>query len=134
MEIYKDEYLVCRFNSDLSLLEQKWLETTEDMSIDSFKKLSFKLLELYKKCDANKLLTDGTDFKFSISPELQEWTVKNIISGFIEKGITKYANVVPKDLFANVSAEQMIEEGIDAYPFTVKYFDSLDTAYKWLAE
>ncbi|WP_143090968.1 hypothetical protein [Thermoflexibacter ruber] len=74
---------------------------------------------------------------FTITPDLQEWTVENVFFPTKHKGLQKAAFIVPQEVFDQLiveflSIEQTMEENQNL--FETKYFTSEKEAYLWFSE
>ena len=79
-----------------------------------------------------KSLVDTSQFLMSVSPETQVWVNENIHVRSLQAGIKKFAYLVSKDLFSQVSIEQTMEESNASESFQTKYFENEKEAIDWL--
>lgn len=84
-----------------------------------------------EKMKVRGLLASTLNFQFVISPQVQEWTDKNIFPQYLASGIRKIAYIVPTDFFVNVSIEQLMDEE-KGKEFQVVFFDTREKAIEWL--
>lgn len=131
MEAYKSTFQTIRVYEDLKLLAKEWTTDTEYMSEQKFKEEVEKIAEVAEKYKVEKFHDNTTNFLFPISPELQTWVNESIFTRFIAAGLRKYALIVSKEMIAQLSIEQTMEED-NASNFQVKYFDSPEKASEWL--
>jgi hypothetical protein len=131
MEAYKSAFQTIRVYEDLKLLAKEWTTDTEYMSEQKFKEEVEKIAEVAEKYKVEKFHDNTTNFLFPISPELQTWVNESIFTRFIAAGLKKYALIVSKEMIAQLSIEQTMEED-NASNFQVKYFDSPEKASEWL--
>ncbi len=131
MEVYKSPYQTIRVYEDLKLLAKEWTPDTEYMSEQKFKEEVEKIAEAAEKYKVEKFHDNTTNFLFPISPALQTWVNESIFTRFIAAGLKKYALIVSKEMIAQLSIEQTMEEE-NASNFQVKYFDSPEKASQWL--
>lgn len=131
MEAYKSTFQTIRVYEDLKLLAKEWTTDTEYMSEQKFKEEVEKIAEVAEKYKVEKFHDNTTNFLFPISPELQTWVNESIFTRFIAAGLKKYALIVSKEMIAQLSIEQTMEEE-NASNFQVKYFDSPEKASEWL--
>jgi hypothetical protein len=88
----------------------------------------------YEKIRPESLLSDAREMAFIITPDLQEWIAKTISPRFAGAGIRKIAFILPKDIFAQLGLEQMIEESTtQKSTIDVRYFDDLEKAIYWVS-
>jgi len=131
MEAYKSNFQTIRIYEDLKLLAKEWTPDTEYMSEQKFKEEVEKIAEVAEKYKVEKFHDNTTNFLFPISPELQTWVNESIFTRFIAAGLRKYALIVSKEMIAQLSIEQTMEEE-NASSFQVRYFDSPEKASEWL--
>jgi hypothetical protein len=78
------------------------------------------------------ILADTLQMGFAIPPSLQEWHNNIIFPVFQSVGLQKLAVLVSRDLFVQVSIEQLIDEDKQNVGLKTKYFDSEENAINWL--
>ena len=130
--LHESKFWKFGYNAELDAMEYEWFSTSEDMSTEEYKEEMTKNAEEYKKHGPSKSLIDTRQFLFTITPEVQEWTDKEIFPVFVESGLKKLAFVVSQSLFAQVSVEQMLDEQTASQHFQSQYFDDRDKALAWL--
>jgi len=77
-------------------------------------------------------LVDTQHFLMPVVPETQEWVNAHIHQRSLKAGIKKFAYLVSKDLFSQVSIEQTMEEGNAKEIFDTRYFENESEAMGWL--
>jgi hypothetical protein len=132
MKIYEGEYLFARVDLENQLVRATWQPETEKMKDAEFRQELSNYLEAVKNYKITKSLVDTTNFNMGVMPETQEWVSQNINLPLAEIGITRFAFLVSKDFFAQVSIEQTMDEGEVSKTIDTQYFDNLDAAEKWL--
>lgn len=133
MEVYNSEFQTIYYHADLDLLEAVWKPACEDMSDDDYKNELRKQVELVKKHNVKRELFDTKNFGFPITPDLQEWTDKEIYSAKGELGVNQFALVMSEEEISQLSLEQAMEEG-QAYVFQPKFFTSSEEAKAWFKD
>ncbi len=131
MEVYKSKYLQVAYHREYQLVEMTWLPATQTMNKEDYKHESLNCLDVTLQFSPSKIINNATDLYFPISPELQEWTNQNIFPLSLEKGLTRAAFVVSKEIISQLSIEQIMEEDI-GQKFISKYFDSISEAKEWI--
>lgn len=109
--------------------------TTADMKEDDYKTELSTFLEKCLETRAKSVVGLTQNFEFAISPELQEWTDKNIFAG--HKFLKKCAVLVSEDLIAQLGLEQVLDEDDDSLvsiAFETKFFSKFDDALSWAEE
>lgn len=80
-----------------------------------------------------KVLVNVTDFRFVVAPKTQEWVDEKINAIGINIGIKAVAMLMPKELIAELSVEQTMDEKIGrALP--IKNFSDRRSAINWLVD
>lgn len=103
------------------------------MDEDDYKAAMVFYGNLFENTDFELLLVDTRASTMLITPELQEWTAKEVAPKTIS--LKRMAFVLSSDIFQAVSTQQLMEEdGIaDKYDAPV-YFEQLEEAQYWLFE
>lgn len=130
-ELDKNLFYQLTYDASLELICYTYLEDNEEMTDEDFQHNMSYYAEMALKYQPKRLLVNNKLLKFTVSPELQEWVVKEIAPKTIS--LKKMAFVVASDLFAQVSMQQMMdEEDITQQYDEPKYFDNTDEALAWL--
>lgn len=130
MKIYKSEFLKIE-KPEESFGLYAWLKQTETMTEDEYHAQNGAILEFTKEHSITKHLLDARDFNFPITAEIQERVKERFFAKIIALGEQKVAFLVPEDIFAQVSLEQVMEEETTG-TLTTRYFDDFDDAKAWL--
>ncbi|OQX98616.1 MAG: hypothetical protein B6I24_04850 [Bacteroidetes bacterium 4572_128] len=131
-KIYESQFLNIFYEEDISLMTEIFTEETENITDEKYKKMMLNILECIKKYKPIKLIVDLKNFIFIIVPELQEWQDKNIVPEISKCSAKIAAYIVSKDFFSQMSIEQTVEEEESEKNFTVKYFEDIKKARKWI--
>ena len=132
MQVYKDQYRTVNFEADTGFLHQKWFKATKDMTEEEYKKASVSVPQLAGEYGAKKILINAIDSLFPVSPKLQDWVNENTIPQYLRVGIEKVAILLPKEFFAQVSVEQIVDDSITVAQKKIQYFKNESQARKWL--
>ncbi len=133
-KIYKSQFLNIFYEEDISLMTEIFTEKTENITEKCYKKMMLDILECIKKYKPTKLIVDLKKFMFIIVPKLQEWQDKNIVPEISKCSASIAAYIVSEDFFSQMSIEQTVEEKESKKNFTVKYFEDIKKARKWISE
>jgi hypothetical protein len=109
-----------------------WASATANMKDDEFRKELENYAEVAEKYRPTKSLVDTQNFLFTVVPDTQKWVNENIHQRSLQAGIKKFAYLVSKDLFSQVSIEQTMEEGNAKEVFETCYFADETEALTWL--
>ncbi len=131
MILHQDTYVILTHLPEHNIVITKWLSASCDLTEKLYKSIMLTNAEKIVASKAKKGLLDIVDFDYTISPALQEWTNEVIFPKYIQAGFVKGACVMSKDIFAQFSFEQTMEEKTGQI-FTMKYFDDFETAKDWL--
>jgi len=131
MRIYESKYLMIDYLADLNINEQTWTDQNVRMTEEECKNEFTAIAQNAAKMKVHGLLASTLNFQFVISPQVQEWTDKNIFPQYLASGIRKIAYIVPTDFFVNVSIEQLMDEE-KGKEFQVVFFDTREKAIEWL--
>ncbi len=130
-ELDKNLFYQLTYDASQELMCYIYLEDNEEMTDEDFQQNMSYYAEMALKYQPKRLLVDNKLLKFTVSPELQKWVVKEIAPKTIS--LKKIAFVVASDLFAQVSMQQMMdEEEITQLYGEPRYFSDANKAFAWL--
>ena len=132
MVIHKSKYVEIGLESDNSLIIDKFLSSTDQMSQKEFREEMDIFVSMCEKHKPENELVYLLDMKYVIGLEDQEWMNNEVFPKY-ENIIKRMAFLVPSELFAQVSVEQTMDEAA-GQKFVQKYFENEDEARKWLLE
>ena len=132
MQIYESNYLSLFFHKKENRLDVIWSADTEKMTDEEFRNELLQYADLAEKYNPDKSLADTSNFLMTVSPETQHWIYEKVHPRSLAAGIKKFAYLVSKDYFSQVSIEQTMEEGNTSEMFSTKFFDNKETALEWL--
>ena len=95
---------------------------------ENFRRGLEKVVEVIEKTKANKWLADLRLLKGSFDPSA-EWLTTVIMPRTIELGLEFEAIVLPKEIFAKLSAKDAIQQVKNLY---IRQFWNFDEAKQWL--
>ncbi len=133
MKAYKDKFLEIEINETDSIIICIWNKATSDAKSEDFKLWNTKIVETTQRYKPSHLLGNAKSYLFTVTPDLQEWSVSNIFEKLEQAGLKKMAMIVSEEIFPQVSIEQLIEENKNTTLIT-KYFENEEHAMKWLQE
>lgn len=130
-EIYSSEFVEFEFDTETSIMYERWTEVEHDEEV--YKNEITKKCALLREYKPKLFVDDVSQTNFTIVPELQEWTEGMVGPALVEVGVSKYALIVPEDLFAQVSLDQTVDEvKMTEAPVEFEYFEELKDAENWL--
>ncbi|MCS6820586.1 MAG: STAS/SEC14 domain-containing protein [Microscillaceae bacterium] len=120
------------FYPDYQLLHFEWYNTNL-LRDETYKQEMLWQLEQIMHYQPERILFDSRNFTYTIAPEIQDWTSREITTKRTAN-IKKTAIAVSKDLFSQLSIEQLIEEIPKEVVQDLRYFDNIEQALNWLKE
>ncbi len=130
MKIYQSYYAEYHYNPDLELIETICFPTTVEMTDKAYKIEQLRYVDLLQRYKTTRLLINAIEFRFPITPAVQEWNAENVAKQEIALGLKKQAIVVSRDFISQMSIEQAIEE--EQGKILTEYFDNVQEARDWL--
>ena len=130
-KLYESDYLIIEYYKSTRLIKVEIKPDSEKMTESIFKKESLIWAKLLTEYKPERMLIDGRNFRFIVTPEQQVWLNENLIQVGIQAGLRKYANVIPQSLFVAVSVEQLTPKNTPK-DFQVKITPNYEEAYVWI--
>ncbi|MDW7692464.1 hypothetical protein R9C00_12990 [Flammeovirgaceae bacterium SG7u.111] len=133
MKKIENKHVERYFDPTNNLIYTKWFPSSGQMSGEDYKNILSESVDMIEKCRAVGLLTDALDMRFAITPELQNWTVNNVLPRIVAAGLLKQAVILPELLIPQLAVEQVFEE-IEAADtgYISRFFCNIEEAKKWL--
>lgn len=130
-QLYQNQFVEITLDESYRIIEMAWLSEAAKMPDDVFKEIFTIYAEQTEQYHPFAYLTYSKGGSYVILPHLQAWLAENIIPRAYQAGITFTALVVSEDIFAQVAAEQTLDEK-NAQLLTSRFFSSRELARKWL--
>ncbi len=109
--LHNDDYFSVQFDEEREIIVDIWSEKSEELDAEDFQALLLSWKALVLQHNADKAITDLVHFRFPMTPDVQEWTLKNITVPLSQEGnYRKHAFIMPQEFIANLSIEQFTEE------------------------
>lgn len=123
-------YINIKHVNDKNLIYANWKATY--LTIEEVKEGTLLVLEAIKEYKTSWLVNDNRELSGSWDGA-NDWIVEVWMPQAIEAGLQKFAHIIAKDLYAQLSAEFMEDntEKIEG-GFELKMFDNYDDAENWL--
>lgn len=128
--VFENRFVRLNFNEDNKVIKFIWQSTLSLKDAD-FKDICQTQTEYVKRCGAQFILVDNTNFAFPIDPELQEWVNDHCLEQWLHFDVRKVAITTTREIIAQLSVEQIWEEPI-GQKFNVRFFDTTQEAQNWL--
>ena len=134
--ILRTKFIEHYFDAQTRLYRYNYLPSTKGMTENDFKDFVLQLIKLTEQYQALYLLDDRRSCLFTMSLEIQEWTAFTAGLVWARIGVKKYAQVLAKDFYAQISGEQVLDDAVEKakVPFEIRTFDNEDLAFNWLLE
>ena len=129
---FDNEYLHIWIDEEVSMVKSDWKSKSIEMTNEEFKELGIIMLDAIKKHSLKKLFSDTRDFQYTISPEIQGWFAENVIVPCCAHSLKYVAYLISKDVFSQLSVEQLMDENKDL-GLTTRYFEDEQEAVDWLS-
>ena len=130
-QIFENEYLIFNHDEEKSIFLFIWKSESENLTKEKFVKEAQMILEIGLKLKCKYIIENNTNFKFPMSPDLQEEMNKSILTNLNGSIITKLAHVISKDFISQLSSEQFYDENINK-TYEDKFFETLEEAKEWI--
>lgn len=127
----KTDFQLLNFDADAKLVTITWQENTKLMTEEQYKNEQLQTRDFCLRNKPTKLCINTQNLFFVITPDLQVWTDVNLVQPLIEQGVSRFAFVIPEDLFTQVSIQQAVEENQQQLEST-RFFDKKTEAMSWL--
>lgn len=125
-KIIDKDFFKLSYNQDNRCIYEKWIGY---VSSQQWKDIHIEMLEIFQKYDIAKALVDAS--KQSVVKKADsDWTAKNILPKYVERGLRYAAIILPHDQFAKMAIDNFKEIVNDK--LIIKYFNSTDEAEEWL--
>ncbi len=128
--LYESRFLLIAFDEANAMLVIHWQE--QAMDVEEFEVEVRQIGEAALAHRPLRLLGNAQQLLFTMSPDIQHWHDTTIIPMYKAAGILWFAVVVSEDIFSQVSIEQTLESENAQTAFLIEYFDSDESAEKWL--
>ncbi|TAH22700.1 MAG: hypothetical protein EAZ08_00245 [Cytophagales bacterium] len=133
MEIHRSDLQVIHYEAEKYLMQVVVSPNTKYIGDESFQEAQRKILALSEEYLPTRMLINLQDLLYTIPPEMQEWTAKEIIPTLIELCVKRLAYIIPNEFYAQLSVEQLVSE-IPALNFVTAFFMEEKVAIEWLCE
>jgi hypothetical protein len=94
-ELDRDQYGVIRHHPEDGLLELEWLDASENMTDDDFKRSMQRFAALAAERSTPHILVDVTKFRFTPGEGVPAWRDEYVIPAYNDAGVEKFAFLVP---------------------------------------
>jgi chorismate mutase len=127
--IYESKFKKTTYDKALSLITNVW--TDAEMTDDDFQKEILVWVEQIEQYKPKNLIADTRKFNYAITVEMQDWNANETFPRIIAAGVEKFAIVESKELVAQMSIQQTMEEE-QTGKMQNKYFETIEEALEWV--
>ncbi|SFF49072.1 hypothetical protein [Thermoflexibacter ruber] len=127
----KTDFQLLTFDADTKLVSITWQENTKLMTEEQYRNEQLQTRDFCLKNKPAKLCVNTQNLFFVITPDLQVWTDVNLVQPLIEQGVSRFAFIMPEDIFTQVSIQQAVEENPQQLEST-RFFDKEAEGMSWL--
>jgi hypothetical protein len=124
---FSTDYAQINYDAESNAIVFIWLTPP---SYDEFRNSMEQIIEAEQYFKTGKLIVD-TNQQGTIHPDNQQWVAKDWTKRAIEKGHTHAAIIMPKDIFAILSIDDMMAQ---VNGIIVGYFNNTEEAIEWIKQ
>ena len=125
--IFENEKVALRFNHQTNAVEMIW---KKQQDTDTYKMIFIKALEAINHYKATAFFSDIRK-EGIVGPESSKWMQEEIMQKAFSYGMKKIAIVMDSDIFKKFYIQNLEKA---AKNDSLKYFDSVELANKWILE
>jgi hypothetical protein len=131
MEVYRSEIQTIYYYEDKSLMKVVVSPETEYIGDENYQEAQWKEVAMIRKYRPSKMIINVQDLRYTLPPEMQEWTAQNIAIPMIQLCVKRAAYIIPVDFYAQLSIEQLVTE-LPEMNYITMFFQDERTAMEWL--
>ncbi|OJJ22028.1 hypothetical protein BKI52_08290 [marine bacterium AO1-C] len=129
-EIFSNRYQVFYYDRRRNYFVNIWLPESQDLEDTEYQKQQIILWDKVREIHPQFVISDNTNFLYSIDPELQDWVASEIDKLIDEVKLERIGIVTSKDFIALLTIRQTIEEG--RFQDITRFFETREEAESWL--
>ena len=131
MKLFENEYVILSIDEQVPCLE--WIGKKGFLPSEEFRRSEEKSLQFYHEYHETypgmQWLVDARQIG-AVSPEDMQWVADKILPQFVAMGLTKEAFIVPEKELGKMTVNYY--QSTVGQAMTIRVFDSIDVARKWL--
>lgn len=127
-QLHEDGFLQILWDEQTKIIGIDWKETTSVMTSEEFKNELMIFATQVEQKKALAILVDVGKFRHKMSPEVQEWRVKNISSRYNAAGVKRFAFLLARDS----PIPSMLNQSSPGESFLTRAFNDSTEAIDWL--
>lgn len=129
--VKQTQFVKIFFDEQSKIMESSWNEGNGEMNKNDFEQTITEVANSIKTYSPVYYLPDDSNRLFVYEIEMQNWVAQILAEACIIVGVKKFAIVQPRELIAQLSTEQTVDEAGEI-PFDIRYFNDRETALDWL--
>lgn len=110
---------------------ERYCRADEFIWDEDYRAQMMRFVEIVREKLPLVILMDLREFFYPVTPEQQAWINQEVIPAMLSAGVCKGAFLLPADIVAALSVEQIYDRE-EANRLPVRMFDDLQRALKWL--
>ena len=105
-KIYSSAFQEIYYDVENSIIKNIWLP--DYISFEQQKEELRNWMTKFNELKPKYMLTNGGDMV--VPPQMQDWIIQFLFPTIIEKGVLRYAILLPNEFYSKLSVEQMFSE------------------------
>ena len=127
-ELREDGFLRILWDEATQIIGIDWKKSTMAMTDDEMKAELVTFAGYVEDKKAPRILVDVTKFRHTMSPEVQDWRLKNISTRYNSAGVNRFAFVFPPD----AQVPPTMNHAVAGEDFLTRGFNGREDAVRWL--
>ena len=128
IHLHEDKFLRILWDEKTRIIGLEWKEATSAMTDEEFKRELTGFADYVGERKATGILVDLSRFRHMLSPDTQQWRVKNISSRYNDAGVQRFAFLLPKD----APIPPLMNQSSRGEGFLTRAFNDAEQATSWL--
>lgn len=130
--VYESDFFKIEFDEEKKIIKSFWKEKNSKITDEQIKKEIEKATAIITEYKPLSIITDDRSRTFVYSVEIQQWVGLTLSKACVKAGIKKFAVLLPKEIVAKMSTEQVAEEQTGVRHYALNMFSDEDKALDWL--
>lgn len=132
--VYQSKFLTIKFDEDKKIIKSFWSGKNSDVTDKQIKKEIENAAQIIKEYKPSFIISDDRSRVFVYSVGIQQWVNITLHKASTEAGVKKFVVLLPEELVAQLSTQQVVEEHVGSRGYELQMFFDEDKALKWLNE
>ncbi len=131
MLFYQSPFLKIEYQPENKLLITTWNVQDINFSDDDYKNEVLNYVRAVERYDVKAIIVDTRNYRFPLTPSLNQWTVENITPKLAANGVKRMAYVMPTDVLSKLGVELLASTAQTKGTIIRQMFDDYEQAYNW---